>query len=483
VRILFVFSLRDVLTANRPLATLGDIHVGLSYISACLKERQHTTQLLVLSSEWRSSSLSRLETTVREFDPQIVAFTAVSTQFPFIQSAAELVSERWPEKFLLLGGMHASLRPAEAIQGPFNAICIGEGEFPTVELAEQLTAGKQPSGIANLWFKRADGSIERNPTREFLPNLDQLPFPDRQLWEDWVMSPAKTHHMLQPSRGCPFGCTYCSNHAIRKISGGKYVRFRSPASILSELRHLKERYPELESLYLQSETIAVDLEWLETLSHQVHELNQQFQPPIAFACNFRVTRSLLTDSVFGALERLGVRTIEIGLESGSERLRAQVLRRNYTNEEFVQAVTLARRHGMKVNVYNMIGLPGESLSDYEETVAVNHQVCPDQSLTSIFFPYPGTDLYERCQEQGLLKDLRQVTSERDRPALNLPGFSTRQIQTAYDWFEYRIYAGHRPFHYRLRKVLRNKIRSHKLSHLVFMRCLPLWYALRRRGAR
>ncbi len=128
----------------------------------------------------------------------------------------------------------------------------------------------------------------------------------------------------------------------------------------------------------------------------------------------------------------------------------------------------------------VIGLPGETLPDHRQTIEVNHRVCPDRSLTSIFFPYPGTDLYASCKAQGLRAGHRNSSTERCRATLNLPGFSRRQIQRAFDWFEYRVYRGHRSRPFRLRKLLKNKVSSHDWSHVLFMRLLPLWQMLRGR---
>ncbi len=480
MRVLLVYSLRDVLTPRRPLATLADIHIGLSYVSAALSARGHCTRLLVLGSESRSSSLTLLEKTVAEFDPQLIGATAVSTQFPFIRTLAARAKQRWPDKFLLLGGAHASLAPEEAIAADFDGLCIGEGELPTAELADQLASGRQPCGIPNLWLKQPNGSVEKNPTRDFLSDLDGLPVLERQIWHDWVMARRLSSQVVLPSRGCPYHCSYCSNHALRKLAGGKYVRLRSPDAILKEIRQLKQQYPETTDIYLQSETIAVNGRWLEDLTAGIESMNKELESKIAFACNFRVARQFLNQRIFGALARANVRTIEIGLESGSERLRAEVLRRHYSNAEFFQAVGLARRYGMAVNVYNMIGLPRETPADYWETVKVNRQVCPNRSLTSIFYPYPGTDLFTACREQGLGNRNDKPAAERCRAMLDLPGFSRTEIQRAFDWFEYRVYAGHRPWHFRCRKMLRNKAGAQAWSHYIFMRLLPLWYALRGR---
>jgi anaerobic magnesium-protoporphyrin IX monomethyl ester cyclase len=455
------------------------IHIGLSYVSAYLKSQGHSTRLVVLSSERPSRSLSLLKAAVAEFDPQLVGFTAVASQYPFISLAAQRLRQLWPRKFLILGGIQASLTPDEAIQGGFDAICVGEGELPTAELVAQMESGQSPHRIPNLWIKQPDGTIEKNPTRNFLTDLEGLPFPDREIWNDWAMQRPRTHQTVLCSRGCPYNCPYCANHALRKLAAGKYVRLRAPVSILQEIQDLKQRYPDTIDINLESETIAVNLDWLYELTEQIRVFNHQLDKEISFTCQFRVARPFLTDQVFGALERANVRTISIGLESGSERIRREVLGRHYSNEEFLQAVELARRHGMNVSVLNMIGVPGETLADHLETIELNRRAWPNRSHPSIFFPYPGTDLAKTCKAQGLLP-AGNVSAELGVASLDYPKFRKPDIQRAYDWFQYRVYKGRRPLYFRLLKVVKNKGARHAWAHLVVLRLLPLWHALRDR---
>jgi radical SAM superfamily enzyme YgiQ (UPF0313 family) len=408
---------------------------------------------------------------VAEFKPQIVGFTAVSTQYPFVRSAACRLKRLWPDIYLILGGVHASLRPEEAIQSDFDAVCVGEGELPMAELVERMDSKAPVRGIRNLWIRQPAGAIEKNPTRDFLADLDSLPAPDREMWRSWVLARKLSQQVVLPSRGCPYSCSYCSNHALRKLAGGKYVRLRSPDKIVEEIRALKCLYPETTNIYLQSETIAIKVEWLDELANQINAFNEELEAKISFACNFRVARQFLNDRVFGALARANVRTVEIGLESGSERLRREVLRRDYSNEEFFEAVALARRHGMAVNTYNMIGLPGETPADHQETIEVNRRICPGLAYGTIFFPYPGTDLFETCKAQNLLPEGGDITAERAQAMLDLPTFPKAEVQRAREWFDYRVYRGHRPWHYRLRRVLGKKAGAHAWSHLLIMRLL------------
>ena len=481
MKVLLVYSTRACVGSQRPLAFMHNIHVGLSYISAFLKSKGHIPRLAVLDSEAPDRSFAVVESIVSEWRPSLVAFTAVSTQYPFVTAIAARLKQRWPDTFLLIGGAHASFETASVMRDIWDAACVGEGEYPTAELIAQLEAGQVPHGIPNLWLKhRPDGTVEKNACRNFLQTLDELPFPDREMWDPWVRTDGLPYQMIQPTRGCPFRCSYCSNHALSALAGGKYVRLRAPEAIVEELRELRTRYPGTTDVYLQSETIAVNIKWLTELSRCIKAFNDTLQRPLAFACNFRITPRIVTDEVFNALAQANVRTLEIGLESGSERIRRDVLRREYSNDDFSRAVALARHHGMRVHVYNLIGIPGETPADHALTIEANHRANPDCSLTSIFFPYPGTDLYKQCEAQGLLQKCSNPTAERTVATLDLPTFSRKEIQRAYDWFDFHVYRGHRSLPFRLRKVARNKLAAHPWILHAFVQLLPVWSALRLR---
>jgi anaerobic magnesium-protoporphyrin IX monomethyl ester cyclase len=481
MRILFIYSVRYSVLPDQPLLDLESVHLGLSCVAEAVRAQGHATRLAVLGSRDSPKRTAEvMETVNSEFDPQIIAFTSVSTEFPFIHSLAGRIRARWPGKYLIIGGVHATLNPQSVMQDTFDALCVGEGEQPLAELAEQLGADKSPSGISNLWVRRPDGAIEKNPTKEFCQDLDTIPIPDRQMWLPWTRQKDGATQVVLLGRGCPYHCTYCCSNALGKIAPGKYVRFRSPTNILKEIRGLHGEFPALHHVYLQAETIAVNLPWLEELSRLIAEFNQSLETPVAFTCNFRVARRFLTDPIFATLQRANVRTLEIGLESGSERLRRDVLRRPYSDADFFEAVALARQHGMRVNIYNMIGLPGETLEEHWQTVAANHRVCPDRSNTCIFYPFPGTHLYEVCRKEGYLKGELDLSVDRDTAVLDYPAFRKADIQRCFEWFDYRIYKGHKPLHVRLRKVLRKKINAHPWLMQLFTRLLPWWYKLTHR---
>ncbi len=464
--ILFVYSLADIESPDKPLSQPEEINFGLSYISAVLKEHGHETRLVVLSKRLGRKNTQRLDKIIIDWQPQLICLSAVSTEYPFIAKQAKYLKNKYPEIFLVIGGPHVSLNPDKILDEAFDALCIGEGEYPTLELVEQLVQGQKPSGISNLWIKRA-GVIEKNQTRPFIENLDVFPWPDRDMWKEWISDGVNARYSVLLARGCPFNCTYCSNHALRKLAEGKYVRFRSPANILAEIKDIASKLPGKKEIYLEVETFGVDQNWARELFAGLKKLNTELPEPIAYGANIRVTPGVDFSELFQACREANFRFINIGLESGSDRVRREVLKRYYANEDIIKTVKLARQFGLQVALFNMVGLPTETLADFKATIEVNRECQPDWHLTSIFYPYPGTDLYRLSCQQGLFKEENLDSSERVQSVLTLPGFSKKQIQRSFVWFDWYVYRGFKPWYKILAKVALNKLRTKPRLHYWF----------------
>ena len=470
----------------RPLRSWTSMQFGLSYISSILKADGHETKLVVLGSNTRSSHNERiLNTHMDEFSPDLVGFTAVASQYPFIEQIAGILKCRWPDKYLVIGGVHATLNPSEVIRGSFDAVCIGEGEYPMLELCRQLESGAVPHGIANLWIKSRDGRIERNAPRPFFQDVDSLPFPDRAIWTPWVNEQLGAEVAVLLGRGCPYGCTYCCNHALKKVASGKYVRFRSPGNIIDEVAFLHATHPTQSKVYFEVESIALNKDWLIEFCNQLEVLNDTIDRSISYGCNFRISPQAMDEEIFFALRRANFTRINIGLESGSERIRREVLKRDYSNKDFLNVTIMARKVGLKISVFNMIGLPEETFSDHMETVSLNRQCQPDNHYTGIFFPYPGTELYDLCIRKNLIVLPIDNRLERSQPVIELPLFTRSQIRRAYTLFNYRIYKGFRPFWWILMQTVMTKIRGSVAIYSLFRRVVqwPGMNLLRERLAR
>ncbi len=457
MKILFIYTLYDIASIDKPLRSPELIQFGISYISAYLKKHGHKTELLVLSRLSGNRNKRVIDECMKQFKPDVVAFTAITSEFKFIRDIARYIKKGYPFIHLSIGGFHASLNP-DGILEDFDSLCIGEGEIPMLELVQQLKDNKIPSGIPNLWIKNK-GKIEKNPTRQFLQDLDILPFPDRQMWQRWIKNGPGARHAVLLGRGCPFDCTYCCNHALKKISPGRYSRFRSPENILKEIQEIVLNYPLNNEIYLEVESMGVDKEWSIKLCEELFKFNKNQKQPFSFGVNLRITPNLNLRDIFPEFKKANIRFVNIGLESGSERVRSQMLNRHYSNKDIFEAVKLAKEYGLQVCFLNMVGLPGETENDFMETIKMNRLCQPDWTGASIFYPSPGTALYSVCVERGLLKRELSTQMERSRAEIDLPGFSKKKIRQHYAWFEYNVYKGRRPLLPLLFRVIRLKIES------------------------
>ena len=474
MNILFIYSLENVQSPTKPLQTPVMIQFGISYISSFLKKHGHQTKLIVLSKVFGKKNKDIIDDYLKRFYPKIICFHAISTEYQFIANIAKYIKSSYPDIYLLVGGPHASLNPNEVLLGDFDALCIGEGENSVLELVSQLEKGILPSGIHNLWIKHGS-EIEKNSVRPFLRDLDSLPFPDREMWQEWIEEQPGSRYSVLLGRGCPFQCTYCCNHAFKKLAPGAYVRFRSADNIVEEIKEIATRYPTKKEFYLEVESFGINKEWAIELCSKLERFNKTLSQPLSFGGNLRITPDADLESLFAACKKCNFRFVNIGLESGSERVRSEILKRNYSNEDIISAVTLARKYGLKIALFNMIGIPGETIADFKETVKINRMLLPDWCMTSIFFPYPGTDLYFLCKRQGLLKKGLDTERERMKATLDLPGFSKKQIQKSQIWFNYYVYKGHKPIYKILTQVLRSKLSSKSYLNYFYRRLLRLCF--------
>lgn len=436
MNVLFIYSVQKSVRRRYPLKGQEDIQMGISHIASLLKRSGHYVRLLVLDRKYGKFNYRSVDENIRDFSPELICFTSVNTEIEFIRNIAAYVKNHYPSVFLLLGGVHITLNPDEKFLETFNAFCIGEGEYPTLELAEKLSKKEDISGILNLWG-REKGKIFKNHTRPYVNDLDILPFPDREMWQEWILEPDSRQAVLL-GRGCPYNCTYCSNHKLRKISEGRYVRLRSPENIAEELLHIIQNDRPAE-IFLEIETLGIDLKWLQSLCTAIGDFNRNRLKKASFSANLRIHDEMDFEFVFSNLKKANFSSITIGLESGSERIRREVLNRNYSNEAVISAVNTARKYGIKVGIFNLIGLPSETRAEFKETLTMNQLLQPDWHATSIFFPYEGTELYQVVKEMKLLPEKLDSGDERQHAVIGYPGFTRKQIQKSFDSFHYDVF--------------------------------------------
>ncbi len=440
MNVLFIYSKKNGYSYFKPLLNRSQIQFGISYLSSYMKSKGHKTSLLVLT---RYTPIKNIVEKIESFRPDLICFTAVFSEYAFISEIASFIKHKYPDIYCVAGGVHVSLNPDECVKDAFDAICIGEGEEPLAELAAQLSQKYKPAKISNLWIK-TEKCIEKNSTRPFIEDLDSLPFPDSAMWNEWMVEPEfQESTTIMLGRGCPFLCSYCSNHALQKISAGRYVRYRSSDNIVLEVECVSRENTHLKKIYFEIETFTVNKSWALDLCEKLKIFNEGRSQKIRFGVNIRVTPGNDFTELFPAMKAAGFDFVNIGLESGSERIRRDILKRNYSNADIFKVTSLAKENGLKVSFYIMIGIPDESLDDFRETIEITKKCSPDYHSLNIFFPYKGTTLYNYLDANKLLPEKFDFNNERTNVCIESPGFTKKQILHYYSWFDYYAYSQNR----------------------------------------
>jgi anaerobic magnesium-protoporphyrin IX monomethyl ester cyclase len=382
---------------------------GIMHLSSALKEAGHQVELAVGAHH---DPLA----VAREFQPDVAAYSVITGSQRYYLAMnqrlkAELLRHSDRGVFSVFGGPHPTFFPEMVHEEGVDGICRGEGEEAMVDLVNGLAAGGAEAvlGLANWSFQRngnrqdADrrnvGAIT-NPVRPYVEDLDSLPFPDRALVyeRDPIAARSKIKHFLT-GRGCPYNCTYCFNHALSEIYRGKGRRFRqrSVDHVIEEVRWVRDHYP-LEFVVFVDDTLVLSMEWLvefaEKYPHQVERAGR----PLPFFCNTRA--NLVTAEQVRLLRAAGCTSVSMGIETGNDRIRNELLKRRMSKEQILEAARLIREGGLSFTTTNMIGLPTSTLEHDFETLELNIQARPSYAHVFIFQPYPRTELGEFTREHG-----------------------------------------------------------------------------------
>jgi len=331
---------------------------------------------------------------IQEIKPDIIAYSVTSNNWKYYYDI-NLNLKKHLSFFSIFGGAHPTFFPDLIYENKIDAICRGEGEYAFKELAYALEHNEDYSGIKNLWVKQNAEEVIKNDLRPLIQDLDSLPFPDRDLIDKYKHYRKRSRIRTITSRGCPFSCTYCFNHAYRKIykGKGKYVRQRSPAHVIEELKRLKKRYSP-NNFEFHDDIFSIKNSWLQ----EFVKLYLSEKINIPFEVNLRP--NFINEESVSLLKKAGCYSVQFGVESGNDYLRNEVLHRNISRDIMINAASLLRLYGIKINTYNLIGIPEETMSSVVETIKFNSQLNVNYAMNCIYQPYPGTKLSEYAINSG-----------------------------------------------------------------------------------
>ena len=260
------------------------------------------------------------------------------------------------------------------------------------------------------------------PLAEPVRDLDALPPMARDLLDErWGI----VHMTTQ--RGCPFRCTYCAANKQRALYPERPSgpRRRSPEGVVAELEALKEEGG-LSYVVFLDDTFTLDRRW-------VHALCELYAARLRVPFSIHARVDTVDPPMLETLAGAGCSLVSYGVESGSPRVRRELLGRPGSDERHVDAFRWTREAGIVATANYMLGVPGETLEDLELTFALHERLAPDDFWFFVFYPFPGTALFELCLEKGYLPpDYRERSANHRQSILRLPGLSPDDIAACYD---------------------------------------------------
>jgi anaerobic magnesium-protoporphyrin IX monomethyl ester cyclase len=387
--------------------------IGVANLSGILKANGHDTDLLLVSHT------SDLIGAIRAFDPGLIAFSALTGVHHAIEALAVRIKEH-VDVPIIVGGPHPTYSPGMIDRPGIDLICRGEGELAILELADALEHDRDVTSIRNLHVKTRSGAIHRNDVRPAVP-LDELPMPDRELYYKYKFLRDMPMKRFIASMGCPYPCTFCHEPVIRAMyrtdTTSDYLRRKSVRRAVAEIRYIKDRYP-LRHVHFSDDLFFIrnNYKWLEEFADLYpHEVG------LPFNCNIRYDS--VNQHAANLLDRAGCYGAAVGLESGNQRIREVVIRKQSKNEHIVEGARLLREKHIRVLTTNMIGLPGETLDNALETVELNMILRSDYVRANTFLLFPGLPLVEYARQNGYVDkdfDIDSSIAQSQDITLNTP---------------------------------------------------------------
>ena len=432
MKILFVYPN----TGSQP-----GFNYGIAQLSAILKEAGHSIELIHICED-----LAPLPTEkefikkVQASAPDLIGFSVVTNQWPLAEQLA-----RWARQAtnatMICGGIHAMAAPQQILDtGLFDYIVRGEAELSMLDLVERLANGQVASDVNNLAYLRGD-EVVLNPLGQ-LPDLKKLPPKDYSLFGFQELVDAKNGWVgLLASRGCPFACTYCFNrqlvsHYRRDLKCSfkdlNYIRHHTVESIIAEIRFLLDNYSNIRMFIFDDDLFTFKKEFVRNFCTEYKKVCR-----LPFVVNAHI--GFFDEDRAKMLSDANCRIVKFGVESGSYRIRRQILKRQMSNQQIDEAIRTAKHYDLHASVFIMIGLPDESRDDLMATVDLMAGSLPGRFRWTYFFPFPGTDAYQLAVDSGHIAsdEVPQLKNFTDKSGLDFGkkhNLFLEKLGAAYPWF-------------------------------------------------
>jgi radical SAM superfamily enzyme YgiQ (UPF0313 family) len=414
----------DVVLVNPRITDIPFHPLGLLHIAAMLEKSGYTVKVY----DTFPGDDAFIEDIVCD-RPKMVGITSATAQINRGLKIAEEIKRKASDIKIVFGGVHPTVMPQWVLEKPsVDFVVIGEGEITAIELFEKIRSGKDDyDSVKGIGYK-ADGRCVFTKPREYVKDLDSLPFPARHLLpSDWYFQPPgkirgvwlERSATIMASRGCPGHCIFCSSH----LMWGRATRFRSPQNVIAEIKQLVSDYG-VNGLWFLDDTFTVNHQWV----REFCSLLKQSGLKITWGVQARV--NYVTEDLLREMKSAGCVQVDYGVESGSPKV-LQTMKKEITSEQVKKAFDISRKVGIRSLATFMIGLPTEEKEDVEMTAKLVNEIKPDFAEFFFATPYPGTELFDMVKTHNWVNpsyDLSSWVFDKitDKPVMTI-SFSEQEL--------------------------------------------------------
>ncbi|MFC2135781.1 B12-binding domain-containing radical SAM protein [Bacteroidota bacterium] len=352
----------------------GDPPTGLALIASIVRNAGHEVSLIDATFH---QSIDYINKKIDFFKPDYVCIYVDSLSY----NDAVLIAKRAKKKRqkVIFGGPHATAKPETLLKFADFIVC-GEADEAILEIIE----GKYKKKIIKP--KRPDISKSPIPAYDLLEMEKYL-----RLWHilDSV-DPNLKGTSIMSSRGCPFKCSFCQ--PVLDNIFGKGVRSRTIDSVINEIEYLKKNYG-VDGIFFHDDTFTVRRKWVMEFSKKL--INKKIK--LLWAINTRV--DMLDEELMKIMHRAGLRVMHLGIETGSQRISDEIYNKGIDISKVPGTVKKAEKIGIHCMCFFMLGAPGETRKEIEQTINFAAKLDATEITATISNPLPGTYLYEKTKNK------------------------------------------------------------------------------------
>lgn len=397
---------------------------------------------------------------IKDYNPDVVGISCSFTpRFPNVKEISTIVKALNPNTPVIVGGMHATVCAEEALKEPtIDYVVMGEAEYPFVNLLLNLGKEITPENTKAISYKTKDG-LYISKDRALLDNLDTLPMPAYDLipLEKYFkvkrdsLTEEKRHVSMITSRGCPFQCTFCSSASL----WGNVCRQRSSMHILIEIEMLLNNYG-VKEIAFEDDNLTLNKDRIHELCREIIHRNLKFK----WTTPNGVHIANLDIDLIRLMKSSGCRRLNFGIESGDEEI-LKIMNKNISLEKVKEVIKMCQDEGITTLGYFVLGIPGETPTSLERTMAFAKKLPLNEIGLFIATPFPHTQLEKECREKGYLKrEYTEIKAEDDienQIFFETPMLPTEKLIYYKDLFFkefYKTKVFEKPFYY-LKRVCKN----------------------------